>query len=115
MNWIALNARPREESSSAGHLTFQTMPFPNYPQMSQAEDEQIAELYSFGYSQPEVARRVGRSRMAVRRALKRQGIESRTPKQAQREWLDSQRVKDVRKKPVSSVFELGGLRNTAGY
>jgi IS30 family transposase len=83
--------------------------------MSQAEDEQIAELYSFGYSQPEVARRVGRSRTAVRRALKRQGIEARSPKQAQREWIDSQRVKDNRQRPVSSVFELGGLRNTAGY
>jgi IS30 family transposase len=82
------------------------MPFPQFEQMSQAEDDQIAELYAFGYSQPEVARRVGRSRNAVRRSLKRQGIEPRQPKAAQREWLDAQRVKDVRKKPAISVFHL---------
>jgi hypothetical protein len=32
-----------------------------------------------------------------------------------REQRARQRVKDNRQRPVSSVFELGGLRNTAGY
>jgi biotin operon repressor len=81
------------------------MPFPQFAQMSAEEDRKAAELYEFGLSQPEVARRIGRSRNAVRQALRRMGIQVRTAKQGQREWLDRPRVK-VNRKPVRSVFEL---------
>jgi hypothetical protein len=79
------------------------MPF---PQMSKAEDERAAELYSLGFSQPEVAGALRRSRKAVRQALRRMGVQARSPHAGQREWIARQRVKDNRKKPVSSVFDL---------
>jgi IS30 family transposase len=82
------------------------MPFPRFQQMSQSEDERAAELYRIGWSQPEVARVMGRSRKAVRQALKRMGVPTRTSKSGQRELIDRQRVKDNRRKPVNSVFQL---------
>jgi ParB-like chromosome segregation protein Spo0J len=83
------------------------MPWPQYEQMSRAEDERAAELYELGFSQPEVAGALGRSRKAVRQALKRMGVPIRTSQQGQREWIDRQRVKDNRKRPVNSVWQLG--------
>jgi ParB-like chromosome segregation protein Spo0J len=82
------------------------MPFPQFEQMSRAEDERAAELYGLGFSQPEVAGALGRSRKAVRNALRRMEVSPRNPAQGQREWIERQRVKDNRKKPARSVFEL---------
>ena len=82
------------------------MPWPQYAQMSRAEDERAADLYRIGFSQPEVARVIGRSRKAVRQALNRMNVKPRSSKAGQREWIDRQRCKDNRKKPVRSVFDL---------
>lgn len=83
------------------------MPFPNFQQLSPAEDERIAELYEMGFSQPEVARAVGRSRQAVRQALRRTGVPVRTSKQGQHEWLKRKNFISGRRMPPNSVFALG--------
>lgn len=79
------------------------MPF---PQMAPHEDDRAAELYALGFSQPEVAGIMNRSRKAVRQALKRKGIQPRTSPDGYREWI-RRAGHGNRRKRINSVFALG--------
>jgi hypothetical protein len=107
MNRIALNARPREHQQVPGTFTAIDMAFHQFQQMTEAEDQRAAELYRLGFSQPEVARVIGRSRKAVRQALARSSIAPRSRADGYREWIARARGRGNRAKPPArSVFEL---------
>lgn len=47
------------------------------------EDAKVASLYASGLSESQVSERIGRSRNAVQRSMKRQGIKARTANEGQ--------------------------------
>jgi IS30 family transposase len=51
------------------------------------EARHVAKLYGMGYSQTQIARSLGRSRSAIRTALRLLGIPTRTPTAGYRAWL----------------------------
>lgn len=96
------------------------MPFPNFARISPEEEAQAVALYRRGWSQQEVAEKIGRSRRAVRNALDRAGVRPRSPertKAAQRS-RERDRLRSARRRaterratvpPLRSVFDLARL------
>lgn len=55
--------------------------------MTMPEATRAVQMYAEGYSQPQIAKALGRTRTAVRTAFKQLGVKQRTPTEGVREWV----------------------------
>jgi IS30 family transposase len=88
--------------------------------LTPSEDKRVKTLYSQGWSQQQIAEDIGRTRNAVARSLKRQGVESRSLHEGHKAWrakLGHQVPAEFKKAPeplrcryrAVSVFQLGAM------
>lgn len=55
--------------------------------MTMPEAKKAAQMHAEGYSQPQIAKALGRSRSAVRTAFRQLDIQTRNPAEGYRAWL----------------------------
>lgn len=58
--------------------------------MTMPEAKKAAQMYEEGYSQPQIAQEIGRTRKAVRTAFRQLGIQPRSSAEGYRLWLAKQ-------------------------
>jgi IS30 family transposase len=61
------------------------------------EGKRLAELYAQGYSVPQIAETLGRSRKAIRTGMRHLGMQPRTSAEGLRVWL---RLRGKKKQPA---------------
>lgn len=59
--------------------------------MKMPEARKAVQMYQEGFSQPQIAQAVGRSRKAVRTALAQLGVKPRTPTEGYLAWLEQRK------------------------